>query len=85
MLTREKQQWAKHDALEQFLKDYAPYAATQNFSTVLVNGGADDQGDQQEDDVEANLDIQYVAAMGFNSTIRYYSTGGRGKLVPDLE
>ncbi|KAK7992015.1 hypothetical protein PG996_012972 [Apiospora saccharicola] len=32
---------------------------------------------------EANLDIEYVSALAFNTDIRFYSTGGRGLLVPD--
>lgn len=50
-----------------------------------MNGGLDDQDDYVHDDTEANLDIQYAAALGFDTDLRYYSTGGRGPLVPDLE
>ncbi|XXH03518.1 hypothetical protein Hte_009923 [Hypoxylon texense] len=79
------EEYAKHDALDQFLEQFAPYALTQNFTTVLVNGGLDNQTDTVDDDVEANLDMQYAASIGFNTEIRYYSTGGRGPLVPDLD
>ena len=67
------------------MKRFAPYAQTQNFTTVLVNGGQDEQNDVLHDDTEANLDIQYAAALGFETNLRYYSTAGRGPLVPDLE
>ncbi|TEY36183.1 hypothetical protein BOTCAL_0561g00030 [Botryotinia calthae] len=77
-------QWAKYDGLEAFLEKYAPYAVSQNFSYALINGGLDTQNSTNNDG-EANLDIQYVAAMGFDTNITYYSTGGRGDLVPDLD
>jgi len=78
------EQWAKHDQLELFTQKYAPYAADANFSEVLINGGLNKQGMQPESDVEANLDIQYAIAMAYKSPVTYYSTGGRGELVPDL-
>jgi tripeptidyl-peptidase I len=71
--------------LDAFLARFATYATTQNFTTPLVNGGLDDQADTVDDDIEANLDMQYAAALGFNTDIRFYSTGGRGPLIPDLE
>ncbi|RYP91745.1 hypothetical protein DL770_002089 [Monosporascus sp. CRB-9-2] len=79
------EQYAKHDSLDLFLERYAPYAQIQNFTTYLVNGGRDDQNDTTHDDTEANLDIQYAAALGFDVDLRYYSTGGRGPLIPDLD
>ncbi|KAI1476267.1 subtilisin-like protein [Daldinia eschscholtzii] len=79
------EEYAKHDALDQFLEQFAPYALVQNFTTLSVNGGLDNQTDVVDDDVEANLDMQYAASLGFNTDIRYYSNGGRGPLVPDLD
>ncbi|KAI0134750.1 peptidase-like protein [Xylariales sp. AK1849] len=79
------EEYAKHDALDTFLARFATYAITQNFTTTLINGGADNQTDTTDDDVEANLDMQYVAALAFNQDIQFYSTGGRGPLVPDLD
>lgn len=78
-------EYAKYDALDEFLGTYAPYAVSQNFSYALVNGGLATQDDTVDDDVEANLDIQYAASIGFNQNITYYSTGGLGYLVPDLD
>ncbi|PQE05720.1 tripeptidyl peptidase sed3 protein [Rutstroemia sp. NJR-2017a BVV2] len=77
-------QYAKYDALDVFLKKYAPYALSQNFSYALINGGLDTQNSTLSD-VEANLDIQYAASIGYKSNITYYSTGGLGFLVPDLD
>ncbi|XDG04152.1 hypothetical protein ABKA04_003767 [Annulohypoxylon sp. FPYF3050] len=78
-------EYAKHDALDTFLTQFAPYAVSQNFTTISVNGGLNNQTDSVDDDVEANLDIQYAASMGFNTQIKYFSTGGRGPIIPDLD
>jgi tripeptidyl-peptidase-1 len=43
------------------------------------------QDDTVDDDIEANLDIQYASSIGFGQDITYYSTGGLGELVPDLD
>lgn len=77
------EQWAKYDQLELFTNTYAPYAADANFTAVGVHGGVNQQG--PSDDIEANLDIQYAVALSYKTPITYYSTGGRGLLVPDLE
>lgn len=79
------EQWAKHDQLELFVDKYAPYAADNNFTAVGVNGGVNIEGPTEEDDVEANLDIQYAVSMAYKTPITYFSSGGRGPLVPDLE
>ena len=36
-------------------------------------------------DGEANLDIQYAVSLSYKVPVNYYSTGGRGILVPDLD
>lgn len=79
------EQWAKYDQLELFTHTYAPYAEEANFSAVGINGGVNKQGNTTENDIEANLDIQYSVALSYKTPITYYSTGGRGPLVPDLE
>lgn len=77
------EEYAKFDDLATFLTKYASYAEGANFSYVLVNGGLDSQNDPTHDDGEANLDIQYAVSLAYNTPINYYSTGGRGILVPD--
>ncbi|KAK8116277.1 tripeptidyl-peptidase 1 [Apiospora sp. TS-2023a] len=77
------EQWARFDDLNLFLSQLAPYAITQNFSYILVNNGQNNQTDTTQRSDEANLDIEYVSALAFNTDIRFYSTGGRGLLVPD--
>ncbi|RYC56851.1 hypothetical protein CHU98_g9360 [Xylaria longipes] len=79
------EEYAKHDALNLFLINLAPYAVSQNFTTISVNGGLDNQTDTVDDDGEANLDMQYAASLGFGQDIVYYSVGGRGVLIPDLD
>ncbi|KAH8670895.1 tripeptidyl-peptidase 1 [Xylariales sp. PMI_506] len=79
------EEYAKYESLDTFLNRYAPYAAKQNFTTVLVNGGLNLQNDTADDDVEANLDIQYISALSFDTNINFYSVGGRGPLQPDLD
>lgn len=78
-------QIAKYDALHSFLKDYAPYATNQSFSFVNINGGKSAQNDTMDGDSEANLDMQYAASLGFKEDIVFYSTGGGGPIVPDLD
>jgi len=79
------EEYAKYDEFKQFLKTYAPYAKRQTFEYVKVNGGLDTQNNSNFDDVEANLDIQYAAALGYKQKMKFYSVGGRGPLVPDLD
>ena len=64
---------------------YAPYAKGANFSVVSINGGGNNQTDTVHDSGEANLDMQYALGISYNTPVVYYSTGGRGPLVPDLE
>ena len=78
------QQAAQHDMLDKFLKMFATYAIGTNFSTELINGGKNPQGEYFSG--EANLDVQYTIAMAFRVPVRYYSTGGEDHdFIPDLE
>lgn len=78
------EQYAKYNMLEKFQSTYAPYTLDSNFSVVSINGGLNDQA-SKADSVEANLDIQYGLAMSYKTNITYYTTGGRGPLVPELD
>lgn len=77
-------QYAKVKDLNNFLKKYAPYAAGANFTAVGVRGDNNPQN-TTNDDVEANLDIQYAVSLSYNIPVTYYSTDGLGELVPDLD
>ncbi|POR37257.1 Tripeptidyl-peptidase SED2 [Tolypocladium paradoxum] len=77
-------QAAQHDMLDKFVEMFARYAIGANFSTELINGGKNPQGEYPSG--EANLDIQYTIAMAHKVPVRYYSTGGEGHdFIPDLD
>lgn len=52
---------------------------------MLINGGLATQGITEFNSVEANLDVQYAYPLSYPTPGFYYSTGGRGKLIPDLD
>ncbi|KAL8899264.1 MAG: hypothetical protein Q9207_006285 [Kuettlingeria erythrocarpa] len=79
------EEYAKFDDFSQFTAKYAPYAAQENFTYVLINGGLSTQEDTEQDSVEANLDVQYAYPLSYPTPGYYYSTGGRGLLIPDLD
>ncbi|KAL9098583.1 MAG: hypothetical protein Q9163_005792 [Psora crenata] len=79
------EEYAKVADFQAFTKTYAPYAAGENFTYVLINGGLSTQNDTVDDDVEANLDAQYAYPLSYPTPGYYYSTGGRGQLIPDLD
>ncbi|KAL8305147.1 hypothetical protein RB597_003943 [Gaeumannomyces tritici] len=78
------EQYAKYNMLERFQSLYAPYTLDANFSVISINGGLNDQA-SKADSVEANLDVQYGLAMSYKTRMTYYTTGGRGPLVPELD
>ncbi|KAF2840230.1 tripeptidyl-peptidase-like protein [Patellaria atrata CBS 101060] len=78
------EQYARYEDLALFLRDYAPEAVGANFSFTSVNGGVLPQ-DSPENSVEANLDIDYTVSLSYPIPNTYYSTAGRGPLVPDLD
>ncbi|KAL8644484.1 MAG: hypothetical protein Q9210_007232 [Variospora velana] len=79
------EQYAKFSDFNQFTAQYAPYAANENFTYVLINGGLATQGVTEFNSVEANLDVQYAYPLSYPTPGFYYSTGGLGELVPDLD
>lgn len=76
-------QYARYDYLEKFLQTYAPNMANANFTVQSINGGLNEQN-STADSIEASLDIQYGIALSYETPTVYYTTGGRGPLVPDL-
>ena len=78
-------EYAKYKDFAQFTVKYAPYAAGCNFTSILINGGLQIQNDTENDDVEANLDVQYAFPLSHPAKAIYYSTGGLGDLIPDLD
>ncbi|OQE37309.1 hypothetical protein PENCOP_c010G08605 [Penicillium coprophilum] len=77
------EQYARHADFEEFLRRYAQSHTNTNFSVVSINGGRDDQH-SMSDSVEANLDVQYSIPLADEVLATFYSTGGRGPVVPEL-
>ncbi|KAL6905075.1 peptidase S8/S53 domain-containing protein, partial [Trichoderma evansii] len=78
-------QAAQYHELDEFLHEFAPYSAGANFSIALVNGGTNPQGTNFSSS-EANQDVQYAIAMGYNLPVRFYATGGGNHdIIPDLD
>jgi len=78
------EQYPRYNDLASFEAEYATYAKGQNFTWSSANGGKLDQN-YSGDSGEANLDAQYLKALGAPVAMHAYSTGGRGPLVPDLD
>ncbi|KAL2866943.1 S53 family peptidase [Aspergillus lucknowensis] len=77
------EQYARYEDLANFEKQYAPGAVGHNFSVITFNGGKNDQ-DSTLDSGEANLDAQTIVGLSAPLPVTEFSTGGRGKLIPDL-
>nr|KMM64320.1 tripeptidyl-peptidase 1 [Coccidioides posadasii RMSCC 3488] len=78
------EQYARYSDLNAFIERYVPDANGATFSVELYHGGKNDQ-DSRLDSVEASLDIQYTVGLTYNTSVTYYSGGGRGPLVPDID
>ncbi|OQE90662.1 hypothetical protein PENNAL_c0011G08831 [Penicillium nalgiovense] len=77
------EQYARHADFDEFLRRYAQSHTDANFSVVSINGGQDDLH-SMSDSVEANLDIQYSIPLADEVLSTFYSTGGRGPVVPEI-
>ncbi|KAH9923964.1 subtilisin-like protein [Epithele typhae] len=73
-------EFANRVDLQTFFSRFRSDAVGSTFTTVLVNGGGDDQSTPG---VEANLDIQYTEGISFPTPNIYYSTGGSPRFTPD--
>ncbi|PIL34082.1 hypothetical protein GSI_03793 [Ganoderma sinense ZZ0214-1] len=73
-------EYANRADLDTFFKSFRPDAVNSSYTTVLVNGGGDDQS---RPGVEANLDIQYTTGISYPTPNIYYSTGGSPPFIPD--
>ncbi|KAL5114492.1 hypothetical protein ACEQ8H_007635 [Pleosporales sp. CAS-2024a] len=75
----------------QFLSKYRPEAASQayNFSQISIDGGPVQDGpltlnqSRQGISAEANLDVQAIAGISYNTPITSWSTGGAPPFIPD--
>ncbi|RMZ69891.1 tripeptidyl-peptidase 1 [Pyrenophora seminiperda CCB06] len=79
------EQYARFADLTKFLGTFAPSKAGTSFDVASINNGPFDQN-STADSVEANLDIQYTVGLVAPSIkTTFYTTPGRGELVPDLD
>ncbi|KAF2850132.1 tripeptidyl-peptidase-like protein [Plenodomus tracheiphilus IPT5] len=79
------EQYARYADFERFSTLYSPTTIGSTFDFTSVNGGLLDQN-AIDDSVEANLDVQYTAGLvAPDIATNFYSTPGRGELVPDLD
>ncbi|KAL9114174.1 MAG: hypothetical protein Q9227_001946 [Pyrenula ochraceoflavens] len=80
-------QFAQYAEFNSFISTYAPYAAGANFSVVSIDGGLNTQlpPSNRTSTGEANLDVQYAISLAYNTPSTFYTTGGLGELVPDLD
>ncbi|KAF9070712.1 peptidase S8/S53 domain-containing protein [Rhodocollybia butyracea] len=74
------EEYAIRADLATFVTKFLPNTTNATFTTVLVNGG---KNNQSEPGVEANLDVQYGTGMAYPIPMYYYSTGGSPRYVPD--
>lgn len=77
------EQYARYADFNQWISTYAPEIEGATFSVESIKGGLNPQN-SSENSVEASLDIDYAVGMSYNTTATYYTTAGRGPLVPDL-
>ena len=77
------EQYAKQADLDRFLERYVPSAQGATFEFESANGGVNTLEDDGNDNVEANLDLQYSLGLAHPVPVVYYSTPGRGPLAPD--
>ncbi|KAF9880601.1 hypothetical protein CkaCkLH20_01643 [Colletotrichum karsti] len=65
-----------------YMLSYVRPLRLKTFSAAIINGG-DMRGD--DEGIIANLDVQLVAGLAPHIPIRFYSVGGNGPKVPDLD
>ena len=78
------EQYARYDDFHHFMRTYAPHNTDANFTVESINGGRNDQ-DSSLPSFEAGMDIQYALALAYNTNATYYTTGGRGPFVAEVD
>ncbi|EER26286.1 Tripeptidyl-peptidase I precursor, putative [Coccidioides posadasii C735 delta SOWgp] len=77
------EQFARYDDFARFLDLYAPQLKGTTFDVVSINGGRNDQNSSLNS-IEASLDVDYAIGLSGAKSV-YYTTAGRGPLIPDLD
>jgi tripeptidyl-peptidase-1 len=67
---------ARHSDFHHFMQRFSPGASDADFDVVTIHGGINPE-DSPTSSTEASLDLQYAAALAYNASVRFYSTGGR--------
>ncbi|KAL5365735.1 peptidase S8/S53 domain-containing protein [Aspergillus floccosus] len=78
------EEWARYNDFEVFMKRFGPNQEDANFTVDSINGGLNLQNSSQSSS-EAALDIQYAASIAYHAQTRFYTTAGRGALVPEVD
>lgn len=76
------EQFARHGDFDEFISRFAYNQTDANFTVVSINGGLNDENSSLSS-TEASLDVQYSITLAYNALATYYTTAGRGPLVPD--
>ncbi|KAJ5289064.1 hypothetical protein N7478_002094 [Penicillium angulare] len=76
------EEYGRHNDLYHFQKVYAPNQTDASFDAVSINGGQND-GNSAHESVEASMDLQYSISLAYHTYTTFYTTAGRGPLVPD--
>nr|AJD23157.1 tripeptidyl peptidase SED3 [Onygena corvina] len=76
-------QYARYADFFKFIEFYAPELKGANFSVEYIGSGQNLQNSSRSS-VEASLDIDYAIGLS-NATTVFYTAGGNGPLVPDLD
>lgn len=79
------EQYARFFDWTRFAYYFAPWSYGNNFTVVSIHGGLDNQSAINQDSTEANLDVQYSMSLAPSSKTIFYTTAGRGPLVPDID
>ncbi|GES57512.1 tripeptidyl peptidase SED3 [Aspergillus terreus] len=78
------EEWARYNDFEEFMKLFGPNQQDANFTVDSINGGLNLQNSSQSSS-EAALDIQYAASIAYHAETKFYTTAGRGPLVPEAD
>ncbi|TLD39767.1 tripeptidyl-peptidase-like protein [Venturia nashicola] len=74
-------QYPSHLDLDMMIEKTSPWAKGANYTSYSLSNGT---LDESRPGAEASLDIQYTVPLTYPMRSVFYSTGGRGELVPDL-
>lgn len=77
------EEYARYEDFVHFVNQFAPDLGGTTFNVAEIHGGENLQN-STKDSGEASLDVDYAIGLS-NASAIYYTTGGRGPLVPDLD